>query len=52
MTTSLRADLVFDMDGRDAGAFIFIDGARHIDLVAVAGVGVGDHGNIHGPRDH
>src|SRR6516225_61984 len=43
MTTFLREFLILDVDSRDAAALKFAHGAKHVELVAVAGVGIGDH---------
>ena len=47
----LGEHLVFDVDARDAGRFVFADGALDVQGVAVAGVGVADHGDVHRSGD-
>ena len=47
----LRGHLVLDVDPGDPGRLVGADGADHVQRVAVAGVGVGDHRDVHAGRD-
>ena len=51
MTATLGRDLVFDMNRGDAGALEFTHRAHEIDGIAVAGVRVGDNGNLYRGND-
>ncbi len=42
-----RRHLVLDVEGGDPGLFVFPDRADHVERVAVAGVGIGDHRDSH-----
>jgi hypothetical protein len=42
----LWEDLVFQMDGRHASALEHLHGSADVDGIAVAGIGVGDHGQV------
>ena len=42
---ALREDLILELDARDAGAFQLVHGADHLRDLAVARVGIGDHGD-------
>jgi hypothetical protein len=46
MAAALGPALVFDMHAGDAGFFIIADRAARVDRVAVAGVGIGDNGQL------
>ncbi len=46
MAALLGQDLILDMDASDAGPFVLLHGADHIDLVAVAGVGICNHREV------
>ena len=58
MAAFLRKALVLDMDAGDAARLVFAHGAHDVELVAVAGIGVGDHrqldrgGDAAGVVDH
>src|SRR5439155_23149697 len=51
VTALLRGDLILDVDGGHAGALVLLHGADHVDRVAVAGIGVGDHRQVPGGDD-
>ena len=51
MAAFLREDLVLDVHGGDAAPFVFAHRAHHVELVAVAGVGIGDHRQADRARD-
>jgi hypothetical protein len=51
MAALLGHDLVLEVDRRHAGRLVLAHGADHVDRVAVAGIGVRHHGNIHGLDD-
>ena len=42
VAAALGRHLVLDVDRRHAARLVFAHGARHVELVAVAGVGIGD----------
>ena len=58
MAASLGEDLIFDMDSCDTGPLEFLDRAKHVQLIAITGIGVTDQRNrnrIHDPgriRNH
>ena len=43
----LREALVLDVEPGDAALLVLAHGPRHVELVAVAGIGVGDHRDFH-----
>jgi hypothetical protein len=47
MPALLRKTLVLDMQSGDAATFILAHRAGGVELVAVAGVSISDHRNIH-----
>ena len=47
MTAALGKLLVFEVQGGDAAALVLADGAADVQDAAVAGVGVGDDGNVY-----
>ena len=51
MAALLREALILDMQAGDAAPLVFADGARGIELVAIAGVGIGDHRHVDRGRD-
>ena len=48
VTAALREDLILELDAGDAGALELVHGADHLRDLAVARVGVGDHGERDG----
>lgn len=51
MAPALRRHLVLEVDARDAGPLVVLDGADHTDRVSVPGVGVRNHRDLHGAGD-
>src|SRR5207247_8740391 len=51
VTTALGDRLILDVDPSHAGADVLAHRAHHVDRVAVAVVGVGDHWHRHGAGD-
>ncbi len=51
MAALLRRHLILDMDRRHAAPLIFLHGPEHVQLVAIAGVRIGDHRHRHRPDD-
>ena len=52
VTASLGRHLVLDVDRRDASRLVLAHGARDVQFIAVARVGIGDHRDIDRPRHH
>ena len=51
MATALRQHLILEVDCRDAGAFVELHGAAHVERAAIAVIGIGDHRDVADGRD-
>ena len=51
MPALLGETLILDVHAGDAELLVFAHGTDHVQLVAVSGIGIGDHRDIDGRRD-
>ena len=51
MPALLWQDLVFDVNGSDAGPLIVLHATHHVDLIPITGVGISNHREVDGGGD-
>ncbi len=52
MTAALGGHLILDVQSGNAAHLVLAHGARHIQFIPVAGVGIGDQGQLHRARQY